>query len=521
MSIRFRLTLLLGGLLVVLFAGLLILQGMERREVEWTRDESQQSRVQMLNHWLDLASRSLPQAAVELAQSEGVGRLIGQPAAADHEKLGAELSRLNVQVLWLLGTDGLPVFHDIPSGVKEDASTRRPFISAADFTTLVAETHSPRFFAEQGGELFEVCLRRIPGGSDRPWLLLAHRWDENHLAALSGLTESTVTLAPARATAHAPSATRGNLVLLRPLNDWQGNPLRVLRLEYADPAEDSLLQAHSWQLWLFILFGLLVLAALGLGLQRWVLRPLRQISDSLAHDETSSIQALTHEKNELGRVAQLVESSFAQREELRRTLEDRARLGRDLHDGIIQSLYAAGMGLSSVSTLLPPEQAEANERLEQTRAALNETIRDVRNFITGLEPEALKQQSFTHAVASLMDFLQAIRPTRTSVDIDEVVAARLTLSQRVHALQIAREAVSNAIRHGEARHVQVSMQSRGQAAEFEIRDDGKGFDPAERKTSGHGLDNFARRARELGATFAIDSAPGRGTRIKLTFPLPS
>jgi signal transduction histidine kinase len=512
---------LLGGLLAVLLAGLLILQGMERREADLTRAEAQQSRVQMLNHWLDLASRSLPQAASELAQSEGMARVAARPETADRRTLAAELASLNVQALWMLGEDGIPFFQGNPAGANEDERPLPPPLSDTEFKTLVAETPSPRFFAEQGGALFEVCIRRLSGGTDRPWLLVAHRWDDAHLKTLSGLTESDVALVSAHDTAHAPAAGLGSLVLLRALNDWQGNPLRTLRLEYADPAVDSLLKTHSWQAWLFILFGLLVLGALGLAMQRWVLRPLGQISHSLAHDDTTPIRILTHEKNELGRVARLVETSFAQREELRRSIEDRARLGRDLHDGIIQSLYAAGMGLATVRNLLPPGQAEANARLEQTRAALNETIRDVRNFISGLEPEALKQQSFTHAVVALLDFLQSIRPVRTSVDIDEHVATLLSLSQRVHALQIAREAVSNAIRHGEARHVRVSMQSVGTTAEFEIRDDGKGFDPSSRNPEGRGLENFSRRARDLGAEFVIDSAPGKGTRIKLSFPLPS
>jgi len=523
MSIKLRLILLLCGLLAVLFSGLLFLQEMERREASWTREEAQESRMQMLDHWLELASRSLPQAASELAQSDGILRLVAHPEDADRDKLGAELAGLNVQSLWLLGADGIPFFQTVSAGIKIDEPAIRPLLAAEDFKILIAETPSPRFFAEQDGALFEVCIRRLAGGTDRPWLVLAHRWDEPHLKTLSSLTESTATLIlpSVRDPTRSPAMNHGNLVLLRSLNDWQGHPLRVLHLEYADPATDSLLQTHSWQAWLFILFGLLMLVALSLALQSWVLRPLSQISNSLADDDTAHIQALSHEKNELGRVAQLVESSFAQREELQSMLDERARLGRDLHDGIIQSLYAAGMGLASVRNLLPPGQVEANARLEQTQSSLNETIRDVRNFINGLEPEALKQQSFTHAVASLLDFLQSIRPTRTSVDIDESVAARLTLSQRVHALQIAREAVSNAIRHGEARHVRVSLQAIGATAEFEICDDGKGFDPSARNTTGHGLDNFARRASELGAEFLINSAPGKGTQIKLTFPLPS
>jgi len=520
MSIRFRIMFLLGGLLAVLIAALLILQWQERNETKLAQEDEQQSRIQMLNHWLDLTGRTLPQTAADMSQSEAFSQLVMQPRPENLQKIRGEMERLNLEALWIVEDNGTPLIQVDASSAGKEAAPLRPLLPEDDLKSLVTETPNARFFAEQDGGIFEVCIRRLSGGTGRPWLLLAHRWDDNYLKNLSGLTESTATLVSANALTHAPVADGGNLVLLRPLNDWEGHPLRALRLEYGAPSTHVLEHTHSWQAWLFIIFGLLVLTALGIALQRWVLHPLRQISDSLAHEETTSIRSLRNENTELGKVAQLVGSSFAQREELRRTIEERAKLGRDLHDGVIQSLYAAGMGLASVRMLLPPEHSEANSRIEQTRNALNETIRDVRNFITGLEPEALKKQNFTQAIVALLDFIQSIRPTGTSVNIDEHVANRLSPSQRINALQIAREAVSNAIRHGEASHVQVSLQARDSTVEFEISDDGKGFDPATLKTSGHGLENFARRARELGAEFTIDSKPGHGTQIKLIFPLP-
>ncbi|HTJ79580.1 MAG TPA: sensor histidine kinase [Rariglobus sp.] len=516
MSIKIRLWLLLGGLLIGLLAAMFSLQWLENRATKDLRDDARQTRVQELSRWLDITSRSLAQSAGDLAQSEQFLQLSAHPSGDASVKIASELAKNKVQSLWVLNAGGEPVFH-----VQADTALTQDqlLLPPEDFSALVGETPSPHFFAEQNHDLFEVCVRRINVSTEPRWLLVSRLWNESHLHGIGSLTEGTASLVSAREIAQTPADDR--LVLLRPLNDWQGHPLRVLRLEYEDKTPGSMLQTDSWQARIFIVFGLLVLVALGLALQQWVLHPLRQISTSLAQNDTAPIHALKKAKDEFGRVAQLVESSFAQHAELRQTLADRARLGRDLHDGVIQSLYAAGMGLASVHTLLPPEQAEASIRIEQTRTALNETIRDVRNFITGLEPEALKQQSFTHAVASLLDFMQSIGPIRTSVDIDEHIATSLTMSQRVHALQIAREAASNAIRHGEARHVKVSLQARGSSAEFEIRDDGKGFDPAERTSSGHGLGNFALRARELGAVFAIDSAPGLGTRIKLTFPLPT
>jgi signal transduction histidine kinase len=143
-------------------------------------------------------------------------------------------------------------------------------------------------------------------------------------------------------------------------------------------------------------------------------------------------------------------------------------------------------------------------------------VSDLRNFIAGLEPEAAREQTFTHAVTALLDYMQSIRPVTPVIAIDESVAARLSLLQRAHALQFAREAVSNALRHGEATEVRVSLQSRGSRAVLAVEDNGCGFDPASRPANGgRGLDNLAGRARELGAELQIRSEPGHGTQVTL------
>jgi len=106
------------------------------------------------------------------------------------------------------------------------------------------------------------------------------------------------------------------------------------------------------------------------------------------------------------------------------------------------------MGLAAARTLVQTDPAEAAGRIDQVRAALNETIRDVRNFITGLEPEALQSRTFSAAVKSLFEFFQTAGPAVGDIDIDESVADRLHLAARTTALQVIRECASNAIRHG-------------------------------------------------------------------------
>lgn len=538
MSIKLRLTLLVSLLLLGFLATYLVLRVLERKEVEHMAGEERRARAQLLTHWIDLTSRALPQFVGDAAQSEEFATLLANASSPETErKISASLTSAGLDFLWVINAQGQPARHFAAPGRPPTAGFPVP---ANEFVALVRETPTPRFFAVAAGELVELAVRRTSTRAEAAeWLVVGRRWDEAQTRALAELTESEVSIRDANEL-NQPPAGAARLVLLRPLVDWQGHVLRTLRVDHDLSSLERSTQADWQQTRLFFAFGLLVLVAITLALRNWVLRPLSTIGESLARNDAQPVQTLSQEKSEMGRLAQLVQSSFAQREtlerevqertaaqqalerseaELRRTFEERARLGRDLHDGVIQSLYAAGMGLAGIRMQLRPDQTEAAARLEQTRAALNETIHDVRNFIIGLEPEALKLQTFSQAVAALLETMHSLRPFRSDVQIDESLATRLTLAQRVHALQIAREAVSNALRHGAADHLWVTLRPAGVFAEFEIRDNGSGFDLQENASSGHGLRNLAQRARELGAELSVDSKPNAGTRVKLVFSL--
>ena len=538
MTIKLRFALLLSLLLGGFLLAIVVLRALERTELQRMLADERQSRAQFLNHWIDLTSRALPQFAADTAQSDELGLLFAPvTGAAARQKLSASLAAAGVSSLWILRPDGSVAMQAAAS--PADAAVPLP-LDQPDFAALVAETPSPRFFAEQREGLLEVCVRHLqPARNGAEWLVAARRWDEAQLRALENLTEARVSLRGAHENVQSPSDD-SSIELLRPLNDWRGHPLRVLRVAAGAPEIENAIRADWRQAQVFVAFGFFVIVAMGIALHQWVVRPLLQVSEALAREDPSKVAALTGQKSELGRVADLVVASFAQRQALqreieeraraqealqrseaavRRNLEERASLGRDLHDGVIQSLYAAGMGLAGIRTLLLPEQSEAATRLEQTRGALNETIHDVRNFIIGLEPEALKLQTFAQAVAAMLEVMRGMRAFRSTTDIDESLAARLTLAQRVHALQITREAVSNALRHGHAGSIHVALRPQGEFVEFEVVDDGAGFEAATAVAQGNGLANFGERARELGAELEVHSEPGRGTRVRLIFSL--
>jgi signal transduction histidine kinase len=246
-------------------------------------------------------------------------------------------------------------------------------------------------------------------------------------------------------------------------------------------------------------------------------------------------------RSEISTLARLAESSVAQGEELTRerdvrrlaeedarlkqqlltqSLDEKIRLGRDLHDGIIQSLYAAGLTLEAVRSLLKDQPAEAERRLDQIRTSLNEAMRDVRTYIVGLAPESLRRAGFARALSLLLTELRAGREAQFDMHIDDEAAAQLGPDQSLEVLQIAREAVSNALRHGRASLVTVRMHQGDHEVCLLVQDNGQGFDPAHSRDQGHGLANMQARAARVGASLRVTSSPGHGTRVLANLPIP-
>jgi signal transduction histidine kinase len=201
-------------------------------------------------------------------------------------------------------------------------------------------------------------------------------------------------------------------------------------------------------------------------------------------------------------------------------VEERERIGRDLHDGIIQSLYAVGLSLEDVPELMAESQDEAVRRVDRAIESINLTIRDIRNFIFGLRPELLEQADLVASLTALADEFRLNTMIDIDVLVDPAAPVEIGPDERGHLLQIARESLSNIARHARATRAEITI-GRGEEDQLvlEFADNGQGFDPdAVRASSHQGLVNMRSRARVLGATLAIDSAAGSGTRIILAMP---
>ncbi len=197
-------------------------------------------------------------------------------------------------------------------------------------------------------------------------------------------------------------------------------------------------------------------------------------------------------------------------------MEERERIAKELHDGVIQALFAVGMGLQG--TALMTGSAEQAVRIEGAVGELDKVIQDLRNYIFGLRPGILADRQLDQALRALGEEVQARSGPNVVVEVDPELAA--SLSGRSHEIvQLTREALSNVVRHAKATQASVHLGRRGRNALLAIDDDGSGFDPR-RSTNGSGLRNMRERASSIGGVLRITSKNGRGTRLRITFPAP-
>jgi signal transduction histidine kinase len=203
-------------------------------------------------------------------------------------------------------------------------------------------------------------------------------------------------------------------------------------------------------------------------------------------------------------------------------VQERDRIGRELHDGIIQSLYGVSLSLEDLPDLLDESRGQAEARVDGAIDSIQQAIRELRSFIYGLRPETLDGTDVPAGIVALGE--QFIRNTLVEVefDIDPDALAGLPADDGVNVLQLVREALSNVARHAKPGRVTVTLQRGAAGSRLEIADDGTGFDPAAASRSGHqGLANMRTRAREVGGRLVIESAVDGGTRIILDVPDPS
>ncbi|MEP7356217.1 MAG: GAF domain-containing sensor histidine kinase [Anaerolineales bacterium] len=204
-------------------------------------------------------------------------------------------------------------------------------------------------------------------------------------------------------------------------------------------------------------------------------------------------------------------------------VEERQRIGMDLHDGIIQSIYAVGLTLEYVDAQIGDGELQAaQERLRGAMGALNNTIRDIRAYILDLRPRRFQGDNLVTSLEALLAEFKANTLMMVTFVADAQADASLTPEARLVLFHIAQEALSNVVKHSRASRIDVRLAREDSGVVLSLSDNGRGFVETEaEQRMGHGLVNMRDRAHSVAGSLALRPVAAGGTEVLVTIPAPA
>lgn len=260
-------------------------------------------------------------------------------------------------------------------------------------------------------------------------------------------------------------------------------------------------------------FGPLIGAIFAVGISRGYLQLLHD-----AAERESLVASLTRTQEEL--IDLQDELALTQRHSGMET--ERIRIARDMHDTVAQTLPS--MRFIAHAAVAGDEPDAMRRALGQVETLAAEAVTDVRRIVAALAPAELDRGALGAALARMLQRLRAETGIATELHVDDTLPG-LPGHVEVALLRTAQSALANVRRHADADRVTVSLIDGGDTVRLDIIDDGRGFDPASRRTPsgaddrGYGLGFIDGRLRELGGGLDLDSRPGAGTELSAHLPL--
>lgn len=215
--------------------------------------------------------------------------------------------------------------------------------------------------------------------------------------------------------------------------------------------------------------------------------------------------------------ANLLEEVRARGDELA-ILEERERISKELHDGVIQAIYSVGLSLQGAMSVVERDPQGTKKRIDDAIGTLDDVVRDVRSYIFALQPKSMEERGLKRAIEELVADLEVNALVETTVQLSDEALDMVGESVKGDFIQVVREILSNVARHAQAQEVSLACAVReGERVVVTIEDDGIGFDPAT-VTRGHGLGNIEERARAMGGDLHIGPRRPKGTLHTLSLP---
>jgi signal transduction histidine kinase len=196
------------------------------------------------------------------------------------------------------------------------------------------------------------------------------------------------------------------------------------------------------------------------------------------------------------------------------TVEERARLARELHDSVTQSLFSLNLTLRAARRVLTSDREQALSLMDNVQELAQGSLAEMRALIFELRPQALQNEGLASALQKHADAVKARNGLVVHLDLQG--DRRLPIEHEEALYQIAREALHNVVKHAQASEAWVSLDTRGDHVTLSIRDNGRGFDTAKLVSGGGshiGTSTMRERAQAIGGTISIESTPGGGAGV--------
>jgi PAS domain S-box-containing protein len=197
--------------------------------------------------------------------------------------------------------------------------------------------------------------------------------------------------------------------------------------------------------------------------------------------------------------------------------EERNRLARELHDAATQTIYSAVLIAEALPQVYARNPEEGARNLTKLQQLVRGGLAEMRTLLFELRPWTLESVQ----LARLLEYLRASLTGRTRVDVewDVEVAAEPPVETKTAVYRIVQEAFNNIVKHARATNVRVSLRCDETAGCLAVTDDGRGFDPAAVTGESMGLSIMRERAEDIGGSLGVESAPGCGTAVQLTWAM--
>ena len=243
----------------------------------------------------------------------------------------------------------------------------------------------------------------------------------------------------------------------------------------------------------------------------------KQGADEFTKDDERIAMTLAAQAGVAIENANLLDEVRARGDELA-VLEERERISKELHDGVIQSIYSVGLSLQGAMSVIERDPDGTRRRMDEAITTLDNVVRDVRSYIFALQPKSVEERGLKRALEELVNDLKVNALVEATVQLSDETLEMVPDSARGDFIQIGREILSNIARHAQASEVSVACAVReGSTVVLTIQDDGVGFDPAAVKR-GHGLTNIEERARSIGGHLSIHAREPKGMVHTLSLP---